>query len=123
MNWTLIKITKKNKYMKLQILSTSGSMGVWKFLLWIILIIIFTYAIIRYHILRGVPWDNFPLYISNKAISLSPANVNLLRSQAGIYLRLATRLDIATFRIDEFSFLFYHHDRTGFAFHFNNDLR
>ncbi len=37
----------------------------------IILIIIFTYAIIRYHILRGVPWDNFPLYISNKAISLA----------------------------------------------------
>jgi len=37
----------------------------------IILLVIFTYAIVRYHIVRGVSWDNFPLYISNKAISLS----------------------------------------------------
>lgn len=31
----------------------------------------FLYAIIRYHVLKGVPWEHFPLFISNKAISLS----------------------------------------------------
>ena len=31
----------------------------------------FLYAIVRYHIFKGVPWDQFPLYISNKAIALS----------------------------------------------------
>jgi len=29
------------------------------------------YAVLRYHVLRGVPWSNFPLYIFNKAISLA----------------------------------------------------
>ena len=31
----------------------------------------FLYAIIRYHIIKGVAWSEFPLFISNKAISLS----------------------------------------------------
>ena len=31
----------------------------------------FGYSIVRYNIIKGVSWDNFPLYISNKAISLS----------------------------------------------------
>jgi len=29
------------------------------------------YAILRYHILRGVEWSHFPLYILNKAVSLA----------------------------------------------------
>ncbi len=29
------------------------------------------YAILRYHILRGVEWAHFPLYIFNKAVSLA----------------------------------------------------
>lgn len=36
-----------------------------------VLIASFTYAIIRYHILKGVSWVDFPLFISNKAIALS----------------------------------------------------
>lgn len=36
-----------------------------------ILIVIFAYAIIRYNILKGVAWEQLPLFISNKAISLS----------------------------------------------------
>lgn len=36
-----------------------------------ILTVSFAYAIIRYHVLKGVPWEEFPLFISNKAIALS----------------------------------------------------
>lgn len=31
----------------------------------------FAYAVIRYHIVKGVSWSEFPLFISNKAIALS----------------------------------------------------
>lgn len=31
----------------------------------------FTYAFIRYNIVRNVPFDNFPLYIANKSIAVS----------------------------------------------------
>lgn len=31
----------------------------------------FAYAIVRYHIFKGVAWAEFPLYISNKAIALA----------------------------------------------------
>lgn len=33
--------------------------------------IAYTYAIYRYHIVRGVAWEHFALYINNKAIALS----------------------------------------------------
>lgn len=36
-----------------------------------IFIVVFAYAIVRYHIFKGVGWEEFPLFISNKAISLS----------------------------------------------------
>ncbi|MEK7558483.1 MAG: ferric reductase-like transmembrane domain-containing protein [Patescibacteria group bacterium] len=36
-----------------------------------VLIVIFAYAIIRYNIIKGVAWEQLPLFISNKAISLS----------------------------------------------------
>ncbi len=36
-----------------------------------ILIVVFAYAIIRYNIFKGVAWEQLPLFISNKAISLS----------------------------------------------------
>jgi len=29
------------------------------------------YAVLRYHVIKGVPWANFPLFILNKGISLS----------------------------------------------------
>src|SRR3989338_5522076 len=37
----------------------------------IILLVVFAYAVIRYNVIKGVPWVELPLYISNKAISLS----------------------------------------------------
>ena len=30
-----------------------------------------TYAVIRYHVFQGVGWEHFPLFIANKALSLS----------------------------------------------------
>ena len=30
-----------------------------------------TYAVVRYHVCKGVAWEHFPLYIFNKAISLA----------------------------------------------------
>ena len=39
--------------------------------LYSILGISFAYAIIRYHIFSDVPWSHFPLFISNKAISMA----------------------------------------------------
>lgn len=36
-----------------------------------ILIVVFSYAIIRYNVIKGVAWEELPLFISNKAISLS----------------------------------------------------
>jgi DMSO/TMAO reductase YedYZ heme-binding membrane subunit len=30
-----------------------------------------TYAIVRYHVFKGVEWEHFPLYIANKACSLA----------------------------------------------------
>lgn len=29
------------------------------------------YAVLRYHVIKGVPWSNFPLFILNKGLSLS----------------------------------------------------
>ncbi len=37
----------------------------------IIIAATFTYAIVRYHVIRGVAWSELPLFISNKAVALS----------------------------------------------------
>ena len=37
----------------------------------LILVISFAYAIIRYHIFGDITWEHFPLFISNKALSLA----------------------------------------------------
>lgn len=36
-----------------------------------ILVGTFLYAIIRYNVIKGTPWEHFPLFINNKAISLA----------------------------------------------------
>ncbi len=36
-----------------------------------IFVVTFAYAILRYNILKGIAWEHLPLFISNKAISLS----------------------------------------------------
>ena len=40
---------------------------------WIVLLlgVPLTYAILRYHVFKGVEWSHFPLYIGNKALSLA----------------------------------------------------
>ena len=41
------------------------------FIALIIFLAVFAYAIVRYNVIKGVPWTELPLFISNKAISLS----------------------------------------------------
>lgn len=36
-----------------------------------IFVVAFAYAILRYNVLKGIAWEHLPLFISNKAISLS----------------------------------------------------
>ena len=52
----------------------------------------FLYAIVRYHIIKGVAWSEFPLFISNKAISLSAVALiaisYILGSLASLWPRL-----------------------------------
>ncbi len=44
----------------------------WAFIIFVVsFIIIFSYSIIRYNVLKGVPIDQIPLFIFNKAISLT----------------------------------------------------
>ncbi len=40
---------------------------------WLVLLlgVPLTYAVVRYHVVKGVEWSHFPLYIANKAISLA----------------------------------------------------
>ncbi len=40
---------------------------------WLVLLlgVPLTYAVVRYHLLAGVEWSHFPLYIGNKALSLA----------------------------------------------------
>ncbi len=49
---------------------TPSQKSVWPFVL-TILLVAFGYAVIRYHLVKGTPWEDFPLFISNKAISLA----------------------------------------------------
>ncbi len=37
----------------------------------VVLAITFAYAVVRYNVIRGVPWEQLPLFISNKAIALA----------------------------------------------------
>jgi DMSO/TMAO reductase YedYZ heme-binding membrane subunit len=37
----------------------------------LIFFIVFSYSVIRYNIIKGTPWSDLPLFVSNKAISLS----------------------------------------------------
>lgn len=36
-----------------------------------ILAICMAYAVLRYHVLKGVPWSDLPLFVTNKAVSLA----------------------------------------------------
>lgn len=62
----------------------------------IILIIIFSYAIVRYHIVRTTPWENFPLYISNKAISLASLVFISISYMLGSFARFIPKIFVQT---------------------------
>lgn len=51
------------------------------------------YAVLRYHIFKGVEWDHFPLYISNKAIAWTALIL------LGVSLTLRGRTSLAVRRI------------------------
>ncbi len=71
-----------------------------------ILIVIFFYAIIRYHILKGVPWEQFPLFISNKAISLSAIVFIALSYALGSLARFWPKAFFNTLHLRKFFGLF-----------------
>jgi DMSO/TMAO reductase YedYZ heme-binding membrane subunit len=52
-----------------------------------IFIAVFTYAIVRYNVIKGVPWSDLPLFISNKAISLSAVAFIVLSYSLGSLAR------------------------------------
>ncbi len=48
----------------------------------------YAYAIYRYHIVRGVAWEHFPLYINNKALALSSVFLIALSYLPGPFARI-----------------------------------
>jgi hypothetical protein len=57
---------------------------------WVLGIGIFSllYAVVRYHLFKGVPWEHFPLFIFNKAISLASVLLLALSFLVGPFRRL-----------------------------------
>ena len=47
----------------------------------------FAYAVVRYHIIKGVAWASFPLFISNKAIALAAVTLIALSYALGALAR------------------------------------
>lgn len=52
-----------------------------------LLLVAFAYAIVRYHVFRGTPWADFPLFINNKAISLASVFFLALSYMTGPLMR------------------------------------
>lgn len=48
------------------------------FSLSLIILLSFVYAVLRYHVFKGVVWVHFPLYVTNKAISLAAISISCL---------------------------------------------
>jgi hypothetical protein len=57
---------------------------------WVIGIGVFSllYAVVRYHLFKGVPWEHFPLFVLNKAVSLSSVLLLALSFLVGPFRRL-----------------------------------
>lgn len=53
-----------------------------------IILVFFAYAIIRYNVLKGVPFADLPLFISNKAISVSSVGLIALSYSLGSLSKL-----------------------------------
>ncbi|MBI2145038.1 hypothetical protein HYU18_01810, partial [Candidatus Woesearchaeota archaeon] len=50
------------------------------------------YAVVRYHVIKGVPWDDFPLYILNKAVSLAAVFLIAMSYEFGPLARFLPRV-------------------------------
>ncbi|MBI1999234.1 MAG: ferric reductase-like transmembrane domain-containing protein [Parcubacteria group bacterium] len=66
----------------------------------VIFLAVFAYAVIRYNVLKGTPWIDLPLFVSNKAISLSAVIFIALSYALGSLARFwpETILSVLTFR-------------------------
>lgn len=67
-----------------------------------ILTVVFVYAIIRYNIFKGVAWEQLPLFISNKAISLSAIVFIALSYMLGPLARFWPRTFVAGLDLRKF---------------------
>lgn len=57
-----------------------------------VLAVSFAYAILRYHILKGVAWAQFPLFISNKAIALTSVALIAISYSIGALAHIFPRM-------------------------------
>lgn len=67
-----------------------------------ILILVFSYAIIRYNIIKGVAWEQLPLFISNKAISLSAVIFIALSYALGSLARFLPKIFVPALNLRKF---------------------
>lgn len=72
----------------------------------IILIAAFSYAIIRYNIIKDMPWIELPFFISNKAISLSAVAFIALSYALGSLARFFPKIFVPTLTMRKFFGLF-----------------
>ena len=68
----------------------------------IIFLAVFAYAVIRYNIIKGTPWVELPLFISNKAISLSAVVFIALSYTLGSLARFWPKTFIPTLDLRKF---------------------
>lgn len=71
-----------------------------------ILTVSFAYSIIRYNILKGVGWEHLPLFVSNKAISLSAVVFIALSYMFGSLARFFPKIFVSKLDMRKFLGLF-----------------
>lgn len=68
----------------------------------IIFLAVFAYAVIRYNVIKGIPWIELPLFISNKAISLSAVIFIALSYALGSLARFWPKIFVPTLSFRKF---------------------
>lgn len=61
----------------------------------VVLAVAFAYAIVRYNVIKGVPWEELPLFISNKAIALAAVVFIALSYGFGPFARFWPRVFVS----------------------------
>lgn len=72
----------------------------------IILLAVFTYAVLRYNVIRGTSWTELPLFISNKAFSLSAVVFIVLSYSFGSLARFWPKVFVPVLSLRKFFGLF-----------------